>query len=103
MPYVGGLELNGTITGSLGGVAKQTLNGKLALSNNQVKGELSIGADSSLILKPYQGPYIIVPKAHETQTLETNRTRLTDNIVVMEIPYSQVMNEYDGITVTIGE
>lgn len=49
----------------------------------------------------YGGPYEIVPAVKE-QRLETAHKMLDENLVVKEIPYSEVSNLANGLTVTIG-
>lgn len=50
---------------------------------------------------PYTGEYIVVPKVYE-QTLETAHKVMADDVKVLEIPYHEVSNPFNGITVTIG-
>lgn len=49
---------------------------------------------------PYQGPYEVIPKAWEDQTLATKDKTMTDDVLVFEVPYSEVSNQY-GETVSI--
>lgn len=50
----------------------------------------------------YDGATVVIPKAFETQTLETADKVVLDNISVLEIPYTEVSNVSDGLTVIIG-
>lgn len=50
----------------------------------------------------YTGDYEVTPSADETQTLYTAKKYLHSNITVEKIPYSEVTNPSDGLTVTIG-
>lgn len=52
-------------------------------------------------LPPYQGDYVIIPKVKQSQTLETKNKSMKDNVLVQEIPYTEVHNN-TGITFTIG-
>ena len=50
----------------------------------------------------YGGATIVIPKAFEIQTLETADKVVLDDIKVLEIPYTEVSNLSDGLTVIIG-
>ena len=50
----------------------------------------------------YEGDYIVIPKAFEDQDLTTLRKYMTGDVLVKEIPYSEVSNLAGGITVNIG-
>lgn len=52
--------------------------------------------------KMYDGEYEVAPRPFEQVILETEGKRMTDNVKVLEIPYSEVDNESGGHTVTIG-
>lgn len=52
--------------------------------------------------EPYRGQYEVVPKVDDSTTLETANKRMTDNVTVAPIPYSEVSNEFGGNTITIG-
>lgn len=47
----------------------------------------------------YDGPYVVIPNTYD-QVLDTQDKMLTENVVVKEVPYAEVANEY-GTTVTI--
>ena len=65
--------------------------------------ELNIGSILSGDAKPvYDGEHIITPKKNLQQELETKNHRMNDNILVLEIPYSEVSNESGGTTAIIG-
>lgn len=49
---------------------------------------------------PYPGPYIVIPKAWQDQTLATNGKNMEDDVMVTEVPYVEVSNVY-GTTVSI--
>lgn len=48
----------------------------------------------------YSGPYTVAPGA-ETQTLETNGKRMTDNVVVGAIPSNYGLVTWNGSVLTI--
>lgn len=50
----------------------------------------------------YTGDYIVTPRADEQQELETARKYMNADVVVLEIPYSEVSNLSGGITAKIG-
>lgn len=50
----------------------------------------------------YKGDYEVVPKREE-QELATNNTILTDNVVVLEVPYSATTNLGGGTTYYIAK
>ena len=52
--------------------------------------------------KIYDGEYEVAPRPFEQVVLETEGKRMTDNVKVLEIPYSEVDNDSGGHTVTIG-
>ena len=51
--------------------------------------------------EPYTGEYQIVPRVTEQNMLTRNKL-MTDNVIVKAIPYAEVSNTSNGITVTIG-
>lgn len=51
----------------------------------------------------YQGPYNVIPKAFEQQTLKTANRLMTENVVVLEVPYFEVGNDENGTTVYIAK
>lgn len=61
-------------------------------------GEVSVIHSCDLPI--YDGDYIVTPKAEE-QELETANKILTDNVTVLEIPYTEVSNISGGLTVSI--
>lgn len=54
------------------------------------------------IAEYYTGAYEVVPKIRE-QVLETKEKILKENVTVKSIPYAEVTNIANGLTVTIGE
>lgn len=50
----------------------------------------------------YEGAYTVTPKAHTSQTLETANKYLTDNVLVLEVPYYETSNT-SGMTAYIAD
>ncbi len=50
---------------------------------------------------PYTGDYTVVPKAHSEQVLETAGKLMLDDVTVTKIPYYEVSNVKDGLTIYI--
>ena len=75
-----------------------------------LKGELSKPIEITSSISPiisqrietYNGEYNITPLAFEDIILNTKDKKLTDNIIVKEIPYYQTSNKENGYTVIIG-
>lgn len=63
-----------------------------------IEGKLDIGSGGRL--PNYEGAYSVTPKVN-AQTLETKNKSMTDDLVVEEIPYSEVSNPSGGNTVNI--
>lgn len=49
---------------------------------------------------PFPGPYVVTPLAWTDQTLATKDKNMTDDVTVLEVPYTEVSNEH-GTTVSI--
>lgn len=49
----------------------------------------------------YTGPYVVIPHAHNEQTLETAQKLMTDNVTVQKVPFYDVSNTTGGTTVYI--
>lgn len=64
---------------------------------------MSVGVKLNNIFIPeiYAGEYAVVP-TFDAQTLPTKNKTMRDDVVVQGIPFSEVSNPQDGITVTIG-
>lgn len=56
---------------------------------------------SSVTYPDYPGPYYVTPKV-DPQLLPTYNRRMTDDVTVWGIPYTEVSN-LEGITVIIGQ
>lgn len=71
--------------------------------HNEIDIDFEIGTILSGDARPvYDGPHTIVPKKDIQQKLETKDKRMNDNVLVLEIPYSEVSNESGGTTAIIG-
>lgn len=64
-------------------------------------GVLSVAGKPIYADGKYDGPYTVIPKAFQNQTLETENLMMTSDVLVTEIPYSEVSN-ISGLTITIG-
>lgn len=85
---------------SLQGVVttQQTLKGNVSTALNLI-GSMNVGG--AFLPEYYEGEYEVIPSIEE-QVLETNRKYMKDDVTVKEIPYAEVTNLANGITVTIG-
>ena len=87
-------ELYGTLTpaGSLSGTltALQGIQGTLTIP-------------SAVGVEIYDGAYLVVPKAHEEQVLETAQKLLLEDVTVTKVPYYETSNLFDGKTAYIAE
>ena len=84
--------MNGTLQ------AMQTLSGALS-GTPEVSGSVTL--PQSRDVPAYEGDYIVTPEL-ETFVMPTNGLRMTDDVIVREIPVTYTSNLYDGITVVIG-
>ena len=74
------MNISGNIT------SKKRISGSIYLSGSHVQ--------------YYDGEYEVIPKAWESQELETRQKMMREDVLVHEIPYAEVSNIY-GTTVTI--
>lgn len=66
---------------------------------------VNLGIDTAIVVGgsvPYEGDYIVTPKAHAQTVLPTKRKVMADDVTVLEIPYWETSNP-DGKTVYIAE
>ena len=79
-------------------------------TNKPVKMDVNTGGriDMSIVsggggalIPTYKGEYEVIPKAHDTQTLETQGRKMTENVVVLPVPYWEFTNPAHGNTVYI--
>lgn len=83
-----------TITGEIS--AKQSLTGELT-----AEGRLQGIVSQDIVHDTYyEGPYEITPKV-EGQTMATADKVMRTDVVINDIPYSEVHNEAGGLTVVI--
>lgn len=75
------------------------VSGNIATDNKQsVSGSIVIGSGYH---QTYTGEYIVTPTV-AGQTLETQNKLMTDDVTVEAIPYHEVSNLFNGLTITIG-
>ena len=60
----------------------------------------SITVSISDAIPEYEGSYIVIPDT-QSQTLETKDKKMTDDVLVREIPYYETSNPQNGLTVYI--
>ena len=66
-------------------------------------GELSFTVSRGGMKKePYEGPYAVSSLAHEMQLYNTENKVMTENLIVLPIPYYETTNPKGGLTVYIG-
>lgn len=66
--------------------------------------EIEIGAPHSGSGYPiYDGPVMVIPEAYDLQILQTEKKRVTENILIFPIPYYETINYKGGNTVYIGD
>ena len=74
----------------------------VTIATNDMTIEVDIKDGSGGMLPPYEGEYVITPKPFLEQVLETKNKSMTDDVTVLEIPYSEVANPQGGKTANIG-
>ena len=84
-----------SISGSIG--VNRSVNGNLGA--RRISGTATIPKTYDRPI--YTGETIVTPRASEEQVLETAQKTVLDNIVVLEIPYTEVTNPSGGLTVNI--
>lgn len=78
---------------------KQVLTGSIS-TNAQVTGNVNMS--SGVVIPPvYDGETIVTPSASEDKILHTADKMMVSDVTVEQIPYSEVSNTSNGITVTI--
>ena len=92
-------------------IAKQTLEGNIffnhklegsiASKKSPISGIVAIGG--TVVQEPdyYEASYEIEPKTN-SQKLDTKNKTMRDDLIIKPIPYYEVSNTANGITVTIG-
>ena len=78
---------------------KRKIEGNIS-TRQKLVGEVNVGGTKK---EPeyYKGEYEVTPTT-EIQILETSQKYMKDDVTVKEIPYAEVTNLANGITVTIG-
>ena len=73
------------------------------VENNEIEVDLEVEviSGSGDRLPYYKGETIVKPKPRKEQTLETANKSMRENVLVLEIPYTEVHNS-NGTTVIIG-
>ena len=79
-------------------VSDNIIHGGLSPGEIHIEGNFNIGTGGRL--PNYDGSCSVIPKTYE-QTLETKNKTVTEDIVIEEIPYSEVLNLSGGNTVNI--
>lgn len=87
----------GGLHGELSGV--ETLNGSLS-AYAHLTGSVTIPPE--IETEPYDGSYIVTPKAREAQILATADKKMIEDVIVLSVPYYETSNE-SGHTVYIAE
>lgn len=73
----------------------------ITINSNTMSLDIGIEAGGGK-LPTYDGEYVITPKPFTEQVLGTKNKSMTDDVTVLEIPYSEVTNPQGGITANIG-
>lgn len=68
-----------------------------------LKGQLTIPIYAHMVVDPYEGPYTIIPKAFDNQSLHTKNKTCSDDILVEKVPYYETTNNSNGLTAYIAE
>lgn len=91
--------------------AKRNLNGEIAEKQTligsisglaKLSGDIAIGNTVVVDYEEFEGPYEVKPVI-KSQTLSTKEKIMKEDLTVLAIPYAEVTNLANGITVTIGE
>lgn len=89
--------------------SKKSLKGSIA-SKKSIKGSITtkekisgfVNVGGMIQQESYNGSYEITPTI-EQQILQTKNKTMINDLTIKSIPYSEVTNTSNGITVTIGE
>ena len=74
----------------------------ISINTNAMTLDIGIESGGGGQLPPYGGEYVVTPKPFIEQTLETKNKSMSDDVTVLEIPYSVVTNPQGGKTANIG-
>lgn len=91
------VALDGTISGELSSAAK--LQGELS---SPISIDGTIDVPINVDVPYYYGNYDVTPLAWQETLLKTKGLRMYDDVIVREIPYTEVSNPSGGYTVSIG-
>lgn len=92
-------------------IKKQTIEGAIAKKHelvgsvygaSKLSGDISISNTVIVDYEEFEGPYEVKPII-ESHTLPTKDKLMKEDLVVLAIPYAEVTNLSNGITVTIGD
>ena len=84
------------ITGTLADISSITAS---VFDSEVMEGYISLPA--SVAEDFYEGPYEVIPSAHNDIILDTDHKTMTDDVTVFKIPYFETSNT-SGYTVYIG-
>ena len=91
------LTPHGKLVGKLSGGG--TLSGSISTTVPAIGGSITVPQGVGML--PYDGVTEVIPRADAEVVLPTMRRFVNDDIVVREIPYYEISNEF-GTTVNIG-
>jgi hypothetical protein len=81
-------------------LAKHSLTG-VSNAKHQLIGSVAVGGVIKYDAVYYEGSYEVVPIAKD-QELITKEKTMKENLQIKAIPYAEVTNNANGITITIG-
>lgn len=79
-------------------IVSDSLSGTIS-SETALSGSLSSPKEYTI----YSGPYEVIPKAFESQTLDTHNKVMEYDILVVEVPYYETSNDANGTTAYIAK
>lgn len=91
-----GIQMLDSLSGKISG--QSVLRGTLSGSES-MNGSICVTKEHDT----YSGEYKVVPKAHDSQILNTANKVLKKDILVTEIPYWETSNESNGTTAYIAK
>lgn len=78
------------------------ISGEVALKKSiDISGNINIQYVKGKEPPTYEGDYVVIPRVYP-QSLDTAGKKMLEDVTVKEVPRSEVVNAYNGITVTIG-
>ena len=97
MPNEGCIAEVVKITGTLADI--EQIEASISFNENLV-GDISLPAAIGVIADTYEGPYTVMPSAHNDIVLETADKLMDDDVTVFRIPYYET-SKTSGYTVYI--